>query len=36
MAPLFTTSAGHLLMAVGAASMTFGALILRKIVAFKG
>ena len=36
MIPLFTTSAGHMMIGVGLASMTVGALILKKIVAFKG
>jgi tight adherence protein B len=36
MAPLFFTSAGHMLMIVGGVSMVIGSLILRKIVSFKG
>jgi tight adherence protein B len=36
MSSLYNTSTGHMLMGIGLASMTIGALILRKIVAFKG
>ena len=36
MSPLFTTSAGHMLIIVGLVAMTIGSLILRKIVGFKG
>jgi tight adherence protein B len=36
MAPLFHTSQGHVLIVVALAMMTFGSLILKKIVSFKG
>lgn len=36
MAPLFTTSTGHTMIIVGLVSMSIGAVILRKIVNFKG
>jgi tight adherence protein B len=36
MDPLYTTSTGHKLIMVGIAMMCFGAVVLRKIVAFKG
>jgi tight adherence protein B len=36
MAPLYNTSAGHKLALVGLVMMGFGALLLRKIVSFKG
>jgi tight adherence protein B len=36
MDPLYSTSTGHKLIATGLASMCFGAVILRKIVSFKG
>jgi tight adherence protein B len=36
MAPLYHTGTGHMLMLVGVVMMTFGMLILRKIVSFKG
>ena len=36
MAPLYTTSIGHLLIGMGLTMMFFGSLILRKIVSFRG
>jgi Flp pilus assembly protein TadB len=36
MAPLFTTSMGHTLIIIGLVMMSIGAVILRKIVGFKG
>jgi len=36
MSPLYTTSTGHMLIIVGLTSMGVGALILKKIVSFKG
>jgi tight adherence protein B len=36
MAPLYSTSMGHMLMVVGVTMMFFGSLILRKIVSFRG
>jgi Flp pilus assembly protein TadB len=36
MAPIYTTSTGHMLLFIGALMMAFGSLILRKIVSFKG
>jgi tight adherence protein B len=36
MNPLYTTSTGHLLIVIGLLMMTFGSLILNRIVAFKG
>jgi tight adherence protein B len=36
MAPLYTTSAGHMLIAVGLVMMAIGSLIIHKIVSFKG
>jgi len=36
MNPLYTTSAGHMLIIIGLAMMTFGSIILNRIVAFKG
>jgi tight adherence protein B len=35
MAPLFTTTAGHVMIAGALVSISFGALILKKIVSFK-
>jgi tight adherence protein B len=36
MNPLFHTSTGHKLIATGLVMMTFGCLVLRRVVAFKG
>ena len=36
MSPLYTTSAGHMLIIIGLLMMTFGSIILNRIVAFKG
>ncbi len=36
MQPLFSTSAGHMLIAVGLVMMAFGSVVLNRIVAFKG
>jgi tight adherence protein B len=36
MRPLYTTSAGHMLMLIGLAMMVVGSLIIHKIVSFKG
>ncbi len=36
MAPLYTTSIGHMLIGMGLTMMFFGSLILRKIVSFRG
>jgi tight adherence protein B len=36
MTPLWHTSAGHMLIFIGLGMMTFGSLILRKIVSFRG
>jgi tight adherence protein B len=36
MAPLYHTHAGHMLVAAGLVMMTFGSLILKKIVSFRG
>jgi tight adherence protein B len=36
MNPLYTTSIGHMLVVIGLLMMTFGSLILKRIVAFKG
>lgn len=36
MSPLFTTSAGHMLILVGLVMMTLGSVVLNRIVAFKG
>jgi tight adherence protein B len=36
MAPLYHTSTGHMLIAVGLAMMTLGSLILKKMVSFRG
>jgi tight adherence protein B len=36
MAPLYSTSAGHMLIAISLVGITIGSLILKKIVAFRG
>jgi tight adherence protein B len=36
MQPLYSTSAGHMLIAVGLVMMAFGSVVLNRIVAFKG
>jgi Flp pilus assembly protein TadB len=35
MKPLFVTSTGHMLLVIAVVSITFGALVLKKIVSFR-